>query len=47
VEPDAIPGLVECLALHVRESELSLDDDHARWAEAVSAWLGPEIQAGP
>ena len=46
LDPDVIPALLERLALHIRQSDLSLDDDHARWAEAVSAWLGPEVQAG-
>jgi len=45
VDLEAIPALLERLALHVRQSELTLDDDHARWAEAVSAWLAPEVQA--
>jgi hypothetical protein len=45
-DPDASPALLERLALNVRQSELSLDDHHPGWAEAVSAWIAPEVQAG-
>jgi len=45
-DPDAIPALLQCLALNVRQSELSLDDDHPGWPEAVSAWIALEVQAG-
>jgi F-type H+-transporting ATPase subunit alpha len=44
VSPDAVPGLLDQLALRVRESDLTLDDDHAAWAGAVSAWLGSQQQ---
>jgi len=41
VELDAVPGLLDQLALRLRDSDLTLDEDHAAWAKAVSAWLPP------
>jgi F-type H+-transporting ATPase subunit alpha len=44
VELDAVPGLLDQLDLRLRDSNLTLDDDHATWAQAVSAWLPPKHQ---
>ncbi len=39
VEPDAVPRMLEILAAQVTRTRLTLDDDHATWARAVSEWL--------
>ena len=41
-EPDAVPGLLDQLALRLRDSGLTLDDDRAAWVRAVTDWLQPK-----
>ncbi len=41
-EPDAVPGLLDQLALRLRDSGLTVDDERAAWVRAVSDWLQPK-----
>jgi len=40
-DPETMPALMEGLAAGVAASMLALDDSRARWATAVSGWIGP------
>lgn len=45
--PPAIPERLAHLLAELRQSSLSLNDDRARWVQAVSNWLGAEASGQP